>query len=425
MLQALLSIKNRDVRLVSLFTFLLLAVLGQPARAQTYTVLHAFTATPDGANPNPILLSPDGNIYGTTGGGGLASCGQGSCGTVFKIDSAGNETVLFQFPGGNSGSNPMAAVIQDPAGNLYGTTQGNGFIGAESVIFKLDPQGNETVLQVLPTPDVCCLDAPLVRDAGGNFYGMSPYAGTCTYSELGCGSLFKVDASGALTVLHVFNGKDGLEPEGGLVLDSAGNLYGAATGGGNLKCLSLGYGHNELGCGTIYKLDPRGKFTVLHKFKGKGDGSVPLGLIIDNAGNLYGIALSGGDEIKGQYPYGLGTVFEVDASGHFHVLFTFTPAITKADGYANLLVRDSNGNLYGAKQYNGANGTGCLFRIDPQGNYTDLFDFQGEGEGQDGFFPMGVVPGPNGDFYGSMLMGGLSEHDCQAGCGTVFHLTFP
>ena len=419
--------------MVLLSLFLTVALGSRRAGAQTYTVLHAFAAGTDGAAPSPIIRDAEGNLYGTTNFGGVPSCGEDTCGTVYKIDSAGNETVLYSFQGGNNGSDPKAALVRDAAGNLYGTTQGNGFIPGASVVFKVEPNGQETSFDT-DGLTVCCLDSPLAVDAQGNMYGMSPYAGepTCDYVEndLGCGTLFKVTPSGKFTVLHTFKGRDGIQPEGGLVFDGKGNLYGVAAHGGKLTCKYPGWGQPfGAGCGTIYKLDRHGKFTVLHTFTGPGDGSYPLGLIIDAAGNLYGIAESGGDVIKkSNYEYGLGTVFKVDTRGNFSVLFTFTPETTLNYVYASHLVRDSKGNLYGLQQYNNCKGGGCLFRIGPHGKYTDLYDFQGEGEGSEGFQPIGVVLGSNDDVYGSMLLGGPPETECQDfaftnGCGTVFHLT--
>jgi uncharacterized repeat protein (TIGR03803 family) len=417
---------------IALLTLLLVAVAGfQPAQAQTYTVLHDFTASPDGADPNPIIRDARGNLYGTTQYGGLASCGLGSCGTVFKIDNTGNYTQLFAFDGGGDGTNPVAGLVRDTAGNLYGTTEGNGFIDGDSVVFKIDPSGHETVLYVADgVPDACCLNSPLALDAQGNLYGMSPYAGepNCNLvrEELGCGTLFKLTPTGGFTLLHRFTGTDGIQPQGGVVLDGKGNLYGAAEYGGELSCNYPGWGQPfGKGCGTIYKLDSAGNFSLLHTFTGPVDGSDPLGLIIDSAGNLYGIT-SGGGDIVGEYIYGMGTVFKIDASGNFSVLFTFTPATTLNNVYANRLLRGSNGNLYGLQQFNNcANHGGCLFRIDTKGNYTDLYDFEYQGEGTDGSTPQGVVFGLHDDVYGSMYIGGASNGggDCTNGCGTVFHLS--
>jgi uncharacterized repeat protein (TIGR03803 family) len=417
---------------LALLAIILVEGIAAPqAQGQAYTVLHAFTAAPDGAVPGAMIGDEHGNLYGTTRFGGEATCGDGTCGTVFKVDQAGNETVLYRFQGGSNGTNPVAGLIRDAKGNLYGTTQGNGSIGGAAVVFKLGPNGQETSFDIAG-PNACCFDSPLARDAKGNLYGMSPYGGepNCNLvrNQLGCGTLFKVSPAGKFTVLHVFKGKDGIQPEGGLVLDRKGNLYGVAAYGGKLKCDYPGWGQPAgAGCGTIYKLDPSGKLTVLHTFTGPGDGSYPLGLIIDSAGNLYGIAESGGD-VAGNYIYGLGTVFKVDTSGKFGVVFTFTPKTTLNNVYADHLARDAKGNLYGLQQYNNcAQGGGCLFRVDPKGKYADLYDFQGEGKGgdQDGYQPMGVVLGPDGDVYGSMFLGGGNNGGgiCSNGCGTIFHLT--
>lgn len=405
-----------------------MAVAAPSSQAQTYTVLHDFTAGKDGAVPSPLIRDAEGNLYGTTRFGGIPTCGLDTCGTVFKVDSAGKETVLFRFDGGNGGTNPVAGLVRDAKGNLYGTTQGNGFIDGAAVVFKLDPKGQQAVLFVADA-NACCFDSPLAQDAEGNLYGMSPYGGmphcSVARNDLGCGTLFKISPGGKFKVLHVFKGKDGIQPEGGVVLDGKGNLYGVAAYGGTLTCNYPGWGQPfGAGCGTIYKLDASGKFTVLHTFAGPEDGSFPLGLIIDSAGNLFGIAESGGD-ITGEYIYGLGTVFKLDTNGKFSVLFTFTPETTRNYVYANHLVRDTKGNLYGLQQYNNcAKAGGCLFRIDTKGNYTDVYDFEGEGESNDGFQPMGVVFGADGDVYGSMFIGGASDGGglCTNGCGTVFHL---
>ena len=421
------SLNFRSIHTVALLALLLLAEVA--AQAQTYTVLHEFTAAPDGAIPSPIIRDAHGNLYGTTFGGGLASCGEGSCGTVFKVDTSGKETILYDFEGGNDGTNPVAGLIQDSKGNLYGTTRGNGFIGGASVIFKVDPKGQQTVLYVADEDQACCLDSPLARDAQGNLYGMSPFAGDegCSYISggIGCGTLFKLSPSGKLTVLHTFHGTEGAQPEGGVVLDAQGNVYGTAFFGGKAGfCHPTNGDYQADGCGTIYKVDSSGKFSVLHSFAGPKDGAGPLGLIIDSAGNLYGIAQWGGDDHHFyNHLYGYGTVFEVDATGKFSVLFTFTPKTTRNNVYANQLLMDSKRNLYGLQQSNNCvHAGGCLFKIDTNGNYTDLYDFQGEGEGDDGSTPMGVVFGSHGDVYGSMFEGGENEPDCQDGCGTVFHL---
>jgi uncharacterized repeat protein (TIGR03803 family) len=427
---------RRGRRIILLLLLMAAAMAVQPASAQTYTVLHTFMGAPDGGYPNPLIRDEQGIFYGTTYGGGLSNCPsdeQGACGTVFKMDGAGNETVLFNFPSGSGGSNPLAALVRDAAGNLFGTTQGNGAFGGDSVVFKIDPSGQETVL-LTGGPNAESFDSPLALDAQGNLYGMSPYGGDpqCTYvpNGDGCGTLFKISSSGQFTVLHVFKGKDGVQPEGGLVLDAKGNLYGSAVHGGIYSCDYPGWGQPRgHGCGTIYKLDTNGHFIVLHTFTGPGDGSYPLGVSADSTG-LYGIAESGGKIFGGNYIYGMGTVFKVDASGRFRVLFRFTPSTTVNNVYASHLMRDSRGVLYGLQQYNnGAHGGGCLFSVDNKGKYRDVYDFQGRSfkNDPDGAQPVGVLFGGNGDIYGSMNNGGFQPPPpgfCSTyGCGTIFRLS--
>jgi uncharacterized repeat protein (TIGR03803 family) len=228
---------------------------------------------------------------------------------------------------------------------------------------------------------------------------------------------------GKFSLVHTFTGTDGMNPQSGLVQDRKGNFYGAAFFGGIKSCKSSGNGHEEPGCGTIFKVDVHGNYTVLHTFTGKKDGSGPLGLIIDPDGNLYGIAQNGGDYQGNGLLYGLGTIFRLDTrTGSFKVLFTFTPDITESSSFADLLVRDADGNLYGAQQLDGAHNAGCLFRIDTKGNYTDLFDFAAANGDQDpgGFFPNGLVLESTGDFYGSMELGG---NGFPGGFGTLFQIS--
>ena len=421
------TIHRVAIHRVAIVMSLLTVIAALPANAQyTGTVLHTFTASPDGAFPGPIIRDAQGNLYGTSYSGGLASCGYGTCGTIFKIDPAGNETLVFDFPGGSDGDNPIATVTEDAAGNFYGTTEGDGYFGL-SVIYEVNASGQETVL--VPNAQTGgALDSPLLLGADGNIYGMTPYGGdySCGYDNSGCGMLFEITPSGEFTMLHAFAGSDGIRPEGGLVQDSKGNLYGAAFAGGNENCETIGFqypydpNNNETGCGTIYEVAANGTFTVLHTFTGKTDGSGPLGLIIDSEGNLYGIAQNGGNHQGNGTIYGLGTIFKLaTTTGAFSVPFTFTPQIYQDSRYASHLVRDSEGNLYGAQQFGGANNTGCLFRINRSGKYSDLYDFdmQIQGRNQDGFWAVGVALGSQGDFYTSMIYGG------SAGFGTVFHIT--
>src|SRR5262249_7571994 len=163
-----------------------------------------------------------GNLYGTTVDGGSDNCEIGAqlCGVVFKLSRNGRETVLHAFTG-EDGMRPVAGVIMDSAGNLYGTTTRGGPNDAGTG-FKIDTAGVETVLHACNGgSDVWNLQSGLVRDAQGNLYGTTIGGGTALV-----GVAFKIDSSGKETVLHSFTGgSDGKNPMAGMVLDSFGNLY--------------------------------------------------------------------------------------------------------------------------------------------------------------------------------------------------------
>ena len=214
------------------------------------TILHAFDGAPDGAQPQRgLLLDSQGNLYGTTFEGGTGVCDiHPTCGTVFRIDAEGNETIVHNFSGyPTDGANPDSNLISDSAGNLYGTTS---FGGTHDwgTIFKINPHGKEKVLYNFAgysKQDGASPSGPLIRDAAGNLYGTTWSGGV-----VGDGTIFKLDRSGKETVLHSFSYSDGAFPYSGLVLDSAGNLYGTTSGGGTGNCKS---GYN---CGLIFKLSP-------------------------------------------------------------------------------------------------------------------------------------------------------------------------
>ena len=347
------------------------AVAIPPAEAQTYKVLHTFTARTDGASPYAGLLRDGaGNLYGTTYRGGASDIG-----TVYKIDKTGTESALYSFSGCcdvyKNGATPDGGLVRDAAGNLYGTTLEGG-AAKSGTVFKLDTAGTETVIHSFTGTggDGAEPYAGLIRDAAGNLYGTTIYAGDLAcHPPYGCGTVFKLDAAGAETVLYSFTGigGDGALAYGGLVLDAAGNLYGTTAGGGDLFC---GAGN---GCGIVFKLDTTGKETVLHIFTGTGgDGSNPFdALILDAAGNLYGTTSSGGDESSCIYGGGgCGTVFKLDTTGKETVLHSFTGS-DGANPVAGL-IRDAAGNLYGTTQDGGdlptcdsEPGCGVVFKLRP------------------------------------------------------------
>jgi uncharacterized repeat protein (TIGR03803 family) len=234
---------------------LALTLVAQPLRAQTYNVLHRFTGGPDGAYPVAgLLMDVAGNLYGTTSEGGGSGCGGAGCGTVFKVTKAGNETVLYSFCTKRNcadGAIPYGGLILDGKGNLYGTTTAGGKSN-NGTVFKLETNGKEIVLYSFAgyPNDGAVPQASLIRDAAGTLYSVTTYGG-----KFGDGVVFKLDKTGKETVLYNFTGgRDGGNPEyGSLLRDTNGDLYDTTfTGGSSSICQSEG-------CGTLFKVDATGK----------------------------------------------------------------------------------------------------------------------------------------------------------------------
>jgi uncharacterized repeat protein (TIGR03803 family) len=265
------------------------------------TLLYSFTGDPDGSFPEALLVGDAaGNLYGTTSVGG----GFPGYGTVFKID-AGGETILHTFTGppsgGADGAYSYYGVIRDAADNLYGAATEGGAYGAGAV-YKLDTSGNETLLYSFHGgSDGAYPASVLLFDLQGNLYGTTGFGGNLNCAGgSGCGVVYELSpqpgGSWTETTLYIFcslsNCTDGESPGAGpLVLDAAGNLYGTTSNGGayHLNC-------DGAGCGVVFKLDASGKETVLYSFTGGADGASPsAGLTMDKAGSLYGTAFYGGD----------------------------------------------------------------------------------------------------------------------------------
>ena len=364
------------------------------------TVLHNFTGAPDGSYPwAGVVRDSAGNLYGATQGGGTANLG-----VVYKLDTSGNETVLYSFPGPADGSVPYAGVTADSAGNLYGTTFNGGPANA-GVVYKLDATGHETLLHTFTgEPDGGSPSAGVTRCPNGNFYGTTSLGGAANM-----GVVYEVDAAGQYTLLHSFTGgADGGHPYAGVTCGSAGNIYGTTVYGGNtVACPAQSYLPG--GCGVVFTLDASGNETVLYSFTGEADGGYPYaGVILDPAGNLYGTTASGGTE---NCYLGCGVVYELNSTGRETVLYSFAGAPDGAFPKAGV-IRDSAGNFYGIAGL-GASYAGVVFKLDTTGQETVLYSFTG---GADGDYPVGLIRDPAGNIYGTTQYGGAG------GAGVVFGL---
>ncbi len=378
---------------------LVVAGAAAPVHGQTYSVLHSFGGSDGAAPQSALIMDTSGNLYGTTANGGSGNYGtafkldssatlttlanlstssgdgygpyaglvlyagnlygttyQGGAyynGTVFKIDSNGVFSTVYNFPGGTEGAHPAAALVADTAGNLYGTTYSGGT--SNGTVFELNPtSGTLTWSYALSYSDGAFPEAGLILDStGANLYGTAYFGGTS-----GQGTIFTLTTSGTgFTVRHSFSGNDGGNPYGGLVRDSSGNLYGTTVYGG-----STGYG-------TVFKLDTSAVLTTLYAFTNGADGANPnAGVVIDGAGNLYGVAEYGGNTsatgCQGSYfaPPGCGTVYELMASSSNPPTYSFklVHTFTYSDGgnpFAGLFI-DPTGNLYGTTLYGGTPSSG-------------------------------------------------------------------
>jgi uncharacterized repeat protein (TIGR03803 family) len=369
-----------------------------PVAAQSYTVLHSFTDTPDGAYPSGgVTIDPKGNVYVTTAVGG-----SNNQGTVVRISPTGAETILYSFRAAPDGNEPMTRLARDQEGNIYGTTYAGGSAGL-GTIFKLTKAGRKVWLTSL----LGGMDGQfpqyggVILDSTGNVYGVTDDGGgTNCPPYVGCGTMFKVDPIGLESVFYRFTGMpDGAVPSSQLVLDNAGNFYGTTLFGGSFNF------------GTVFKITPQGEESVLHSFAGPPDGATPLGdLSIDTAGNLYGTTESGGTgTLCNDGGVGCGTIFKLDTQGNETVLYSFKGA---ADGFFPLggVILDKRGNLFGtAGGFNGGN----AFAFG-NGTLKVLHSFTG---GPDGSDPeAGLTFDPAGNLYGTTFFGGDGNR------GVVFRL---
>ena len=310
------------------------------ADAQSLTTLYSINGT-DGQLPSAALVQgTDGNFYGTSAAGGAHHQG-----TVFKIDSAGNLTTLHSFSGFPlDGAAPTAGLVQGADGNFYGTTASGGLF-YQGTVFRMTPAGELTLRHsfngfmgegAIPT-------AGLVQGNDGNFYGTTA-SGGAHYR----GTVFKITSLGILTTLHSFGDSsgDGAGPAAGLVQGSDGNFYGTTASGGTSYQ------------GTVFRITPAGAVTVLHSFSASTtEGATPVARMVQGSdGNFYGTTAIGGMHYQ-------GTVFNIDSTGNFTTLHSFSGSPNEGAGPLAGLALGSDGNFHGTTAAGGAHYRGTVFSL--------------------------------------------------------------
>jgi uncharacterized repeat protein (TIGR03803 family) len=323
------------------------------------------------------------------------------CGTIFKVTPNGKLTA-FKFDGTN-GSQPYAGLVQHPNGAFYGVTTSGG-VSDLGTVFKFTPSGGLTTLYSFSADTGYSPLGGLVLASDGNFYGTAESGGPSVgQCDPGCGTIFKITPKGKYTTIHNFNGiPDGGGPLATMVQTPVGKLYGTASTLGNAGSY-----------GTVFTITTKGKYTVVHQFNNT-DGAYPFGgLILGADGNLYGQTDLGGASDYGAF----GTVYKMTPKGKVTTLHSFEQ--TDGDNPISNLVQGTDGNFYGTAAYGGTHAGGTAFKITPTGKFTTLHNFHLK-DGADLY--AGLVQGTDGTFYGATYGGGSSTA-CPYGCGTVFSLS--
>ncbi len=364
------------------------------ATAQTFNTLSSFDVT-DGDDPyyGRLVQGFDGNLYGTTSGGGANDNG-----TVFKITPSGTLTTLYSFcsqSGCTDGAFPAVGLALGIDGNFYGTTEDGG-TNSYGTVFKITPSGTLTTLHSFDFTDGVHPLGQLVQATNEDFYGTT-YIGGANAD----GTVFKITPSGTLTTLYSFCSQsacaDGQYPQAGLVQATNGNFYGTTYAGGTDAA------------GTVFEITPAGKLTTLHSFDCTDGSGAMAGLVQATNGNFYGTTYA-----CGSYDYGV--VFKITPSGTLTVLHSFDT--TNGEAPVAGLVQATNGNFYGTTVAGGADNEGTVFEITPAGKLTTLHSFCPQSGCTDGASPYaGLTQSTNGTFYATTNGGGAD------GDGTVFSLS--
>jgi uncharacterized repeat protein (TIGR03803 family) len=389
-----------------------LATCDIASQAQTFSTITNLSSYDSQPNLEYLIQGTDGNLYGTTNGGGLGK----DAGTVFFADLQGNVSTIMDFcsypqnPGCNYGYMPSSGVIQGTDGDLYGVTYQAGGL------YQLVPCCNRSTLNNIHCSVYVCLNVlydtyfafGVPVEDGSNLFGTASYGGTGGFCSIGngCGTIYRVSSNGKeITTLYDFCSEpgcaDGSFPSSSLVLAADGRFYGITYSGG------------VTGNGTIFKIRSSGSFTLLHTLA-NAEGSGAYGRLIQGTdGNFYGATPTGGAN-------GSGTVFKMTPKGTVTVLYNFCAQPNCADGNGSYygLVQGNDGNLYGTTGGGGAYGGGTVFQITPEGTYTVVHNFAGT----DGSGPNGLMQHTNGTFYGTTYSGGANLCG-TSDCGTIFSLS--
>jgi uncharacterized repeat protein (TIGR03803 family) len=374
------SVGRRAFRLfrsgISTLTFALAGLLAAsiPSLAQTYSVLYSFPGGTEGAFPfGTITRDHKGNIYGTTYNTDGANGGTGF-GVIYKISAAGVETVMHPFEGPpGDGANPKGGAIHNTG--LYGTTTSGGSShncsGGCGVVFMV--RNGEVVIHDFTggARDGAAPVGDLALDRSFNLYGATEFGGDKECSAQGCGVIYRVMLTGKFNIGHIFTGPDGKFPLAGLLL-SGTIVYGTTSAGG------------ASGKGTVFSIDSHKRFKTLYEFKGGADGSDPEGPLVEDVnGNLYGTTFQGGGSAN--CPGGCGTVYEIDTAGNESVIYSFKGGADGANPRGTIVIFGQGVYGVTNAGGQGNPGYGVIFEVKANGSETVIHRFAGGADGENPF----------------------------------------
>jgi uncharacterized repeat protein (TIGR03803 family) len=250
----------------------------------TFTVLHTFALFAEGENPSGVIEGADGDFYGTTRFSGWDDCSPDNGGTVYRWSPATSAlTVLHCFTGADGFKHPSSALVQATDGNLYGVADDQ-FGSSQGAVYRISPDGRFATLHRFTGVDGSRPHAALVQGRDGFLYGTTSAGG-----DAGMGVVYRISLKGKFSVLHSFaaDGHEGTDPEAGLIQASDGSFYGTAREGGIVTGAC-----GATGCGSVFAIDKKGNFRVLHLFDDPATGAPVAPLMQAPGGKFYGTTVS-------------------------------------------------------------------------------------------------------------------------------------